>query len=187
MLGLISMREDMEHIRGLLDEIEATFEDASRVPLQRGRAVVDRSELLGLLDDLRGSLPAEFSRAEDVRRECRSVLADGEEEAGRVIKNARAEAEARVSESEVLRRSHRRADEMIGRAEGYAEEIATGSEAYRDQVMVQLENWFQDSLDSVAESREELTAGAHRPGHQEAAETQPAEEEGGGRWRANSA
>ena len=180
------MREDMENIRGLLDEIEAVFEDASRVPMRKGRVVVDRSDLLGLLDDLRGSLPAEFSKAEEVRRECRVILADGEEEAGRVIKNARAEAEALVSETEALRRSHRRADEMIGRAENYAEEIAEGSEAYRDQIMVQLENWFQDSLDSVAESREELSAGSRTPARPEAVETEP-ESEDEQRWRANSA
>ena len=179
------MREDMEHIRGLLDDIEAIFEDASRVPMRRGRVVVDRSDLLGLLDDIRGSLPAEFSKAEEVRRECRSVLADGEEEAGRIIKNARAEAEDRVHETEVLRRSRRRADEMINRAEDYAEEISDGSEAYRDQIMLQLENWFQDSLDSVAESREELDAGARMPARTETAEQEPGESDQS--WRANSA
>ena len=181
------MREDMEHIKGLLDDIEATFEDASRVPMGKGRVVVDRSELLGLLDDLRGSLPAEFSKAEEVRKECRIILADGEEEAGRIIKNARAEAEDRVSEEEVLRRSRRRAEEMIGRAEDYAEEISGGSEAYRDQIMVQLENWFQDSLDSVAKSRDELSAGARMPARAEAADTEPDGDESEHRWRANSA
>lgn len=181
------MREDMEYIKGLLDEVEAVFEDASRVPIRRGRVVVDRSELLDLVDELQGSLPAELSEAEVVRRECRTILSEGEEEAGRIIKNARAQAEDLVSEADVARRSRRRADEMIDRAENYAHQIVTGSEAYRDRIMGQLENWFQDSITSVTESREELNAGSRLSGRPEAADTEPAARDDEQRWRANSA
>jgi len=83
----------------------------------------------------------------------------------------------------VYRRAQRRAGEVIERAERYAEEVARGSEVYRDRVMGQLESWFQDSLVSVAESRQELSGVPVR--RQEAHEL-PEDEEPGG-WRASSA
>src|SRR5215203_3955376 len=136
------MREDMQYISGVLDELEAIVQDASGVPMSKGRAVVDRSDLLVMLDELRGSLPPE--------------LAEAEEEAQRIVEEAHHRANAMVPDTELLRRTERRAGEIIDGAERYAEEVSGGSEVYRDRVMEQLENWFQDSLISVEESRQEL-------------------------------
>ena len=190
------MREDMEHISGVLDELEAIVQDASRVPMRRGRSVVDRADLLVMLDEIRGSLPAELSEAESIRRECAAVVAAAEDEARRIVEDAHERAEARVLDTELYRRSQRRAAETIDRAERYAREIEGGSEVYRDRVMGQLENWFEDSLVSVGESRQELTSSSPaltrttKPVEPSPAveEQEPEEDrENGQGWRASSA
>jgi hypothetical protein len=150
------MREETEYISGVLDELEAIIRDASAVPMRKGRAVVDRADLLMMLDELRGSLPGELSEAEAIRRECAAVVAAAEEEARRIVEDAHERAEAKVLDTELYRRSQRRAAEGVDRAERYAREIQGGSEVYQDRVLGQLENWFQDSLVSVGESRQEL-------------------------------
>jgi len=182
------MREDMEYISGVLDELEAIIQDASGVPMRKGRAVVDRADLLVMLDELRGSLPAELSEAESIRREGGAIVAAAEEEAARIVDEAHGRAEMLVQETEPYRRALRRADEVVDRAERYAEEVASGSEVYRDRVMGQLENWFQDSLVSVGESRQELGGvPVRRPGRQPVI-AEADEEAGDGRsWRASSA
>ena len=179
------MREDMQYISGVLDELEAIVQDASGVPMSKGRAVVDRSDLLVMLDELRGSLPPELAEAESLRRECGAMVSAAEEEAQRIIEEAHHQADARVPETELLRRTQRRAGEVIEGAERYAEEVAGGSEVYRDRVMGQLENWFQDSLISVEESRQELGGvPVHRPAPR--SEVVGAETDGQG-WRASPA
>jgi vacuolar-type H+-ATPase subunit H len=183
---LVSMREDMEYISGVLDELEAIVQDASRVPMRKGRAVIDRADLLVMLDELRGSLPGELSEAEAIRRECAAIVASAEEEARRIVEEAHERAEARVMETELYRRSQRRAAEGIDRAERYAQEIQGGSEVYQDRVMSQLESWFQDSLTSVGESRQELGNSPVRRSPMPTVESPPAEENGHG-WRASSA
>jgi vacuolar-type H+-ATPase subunit H len=162
------MREDMQYISGVLDELEAIVRDASGVPIRKDRAVVDRSDLLVMLDELRGSLPPELAEAESLRRECGATVAAAEEEAQRIVEEAHHRANAMVPETELHRRTERRAGEILDGAERYAEEVSGGSEVYRDRVMGQLENWFQDSLISVEESRQELggvpvRSPAHRP------------------------
>ena len=150
------MREDMQYISGVLDELEAIVQDASGVPMSKGLAVVDRSDLLVMLDELRGSLPPELAEAESLRREFGATVAAAEEEAERIVEEAHHHANALVPETELHRRAERRAGEILDSAERYAEEVSGGSEVYRDRVMEQLENWFQDSLISVEESRQEL-------------------------------
>jgi hypothetical protein len=86
----------------------------------------------------------------------------------RIVEEAHHRANAMVPETELHRRTERRAGEILDGAERYAEEVSGGSEVYRDRVMGQLENWFQDSLISVEESRQELGGvpvrrPAHRP------------------------
>ena len=182
------MREDMEYISGVLDELEAVIRDASGVPMRKGRAVVDRTDLLAMLDELRGSLPGELSEAESLRRECAAVVAGAEEEARKIIEEAHEQAEAKVLDTELYRRSQRRAAEGEDRAERYAREIRGGSEVYQDRVLGQLEGWFQDSLVSVGESRQELGNSPVRRSPMPTAEAPPpSNEENGQGWRASSA
>lgn len=183
------MREDMEYISGVLDELEAIIRDASGVPMRKGRAVVDRADLLMMLDELRGTLPGELSEAEEIRRECAAIVAAAEEEARRIVEDAHERSEAKVLDTELYRRSQRRAAEGIDRAESYAREIRGGSEVYQDRVLGQLENWFQDSLVSVGESRKELGSSPVRRSPMPTAESPPDAEENGHErgWRASSA
>jgi cell division septum initiation protein DivIVA len=195
MIGWVSMREDMEYISGVLDELEAIVRDASKVPMRKGWAVVDRADLLVILDEIRGSLPKELSEAESIRRECAEVVAAAEEEARRIIEDAHERAEAKVLDTELYRRSQRRAGEAVERAERYAREIQGGSEVYQDRVMNQLESWFQDSLVSVGESRQELSSSSPvRRSPMPTVEAPPAPEEPAPKenghdrgWRASSA
>ena len=188
------MREDMDYISGVMDELEAIVQDASGVPMRKGRAVVDRADLLAVLDELRGSLPGELSEAEAVRRECAAIVASAEEAARRIVEDAHERAEAKVLDTELYRRSQRRGAETVDRAERYAREIEGGSEVYRDRVMGQLEGWFQDSLVSVGESRQELSTSSpavtrKKPPEPAPEEADPAEDDrpDGRDWRASSA
>ncbi|MGH3087687.1 MAG: hypothetical protein ACRDSJ_10285 [Rubrobacteraceae bacterium] len=181
------MREDMQYIGEVLDELDGIVQDASGVPMRRGLAVVDRSDLLGVLDELRGTLPEELSEAEAVRREARAIVAAAEEEAERIVQEAHRRAEERVEHTEVYARAQRRAGEVIERAERYAQEVASGSEVYQDRVMGQLEGWFEESLIAVGESRQELSGTPARRPERDEVEASPNEEDEGRGWRVSSA
>src|SRR5215204_6516060 len=131
------MREDMQYISGVLDELEAIVQDASGVPMSKGRAVVDRSDLLVMLDELRGSLPPELAEAESLRRECAATVSAAEEEAQRIIEEVHHHAEAMVPATEPLRRTQRPAGEVIDGAERSAEEVSGSSGRYCGCVMGQ--------------------------------------------------
>lgn len=177
------MREDMEYIKGVLDELDAIVHSASPVPMRKGRALVDRSDLLVILDELRGSLPKELSDAETVRRESSAMVAAAEEEAGRILEKARERTESQVEHTDIYLRAERRAAEIVEEAERYSDEVSSGSEAYRDRIMGDLAGWCEGSLSAVQDSRRELNeAPVRRAPHQDTAGD---DQERG--WRANSA
>lgn len=177
-----AMRGDKEYIIGVVDELEATVRDASGVPMRRGKALVDRSDSLVLLEELKEALPAELAEAEEIRGECDAIIEASREEAGRVTGRAGERAEARAWDSETCRAAHRRSAEIVERAERYAGEVTGGAERYRERIMGELEDWFRETLGSIGESREELSGASPR-------RVQPQErtEEDGRGWHANSA
>ena len=191
MLGFAVMRSDLEYLTGVLDELESLVQDGSKVPMNRGRVMMDRSEALVLVEELRNSLPKELAESEEARREYESIVASAREEAERTVENARARAQELVEDSEPYRRSQRLAEENLDRAEKYSHEVCRGSEAYRDQVMTKLERWFGESMESVAAARGELESPSGREQEsrqgESAGEEEPAEEDDERGWRVNSA
>lgn len=184
------MRSDLEYLTGVLDELESLVQDGSKVPMNRGRVTVDRSEALVLVEELRNSLPKELAESEQARREYESIVSSAREEAERLVENARARAQELVEDSEPYRRSQRLAGENLDRADKYSHEVCRGSEAYREQVMAKLERWFGESMESVAAARGELESPASREQESrrgEAGEEEPADEEDERGWRVNSA
>lgn len=150
------MRADLEYITGVLDELESLVQDASKAPMNRGRSMVDRTDMLVIVEELRNSLPQELEEAKAARREHESMLSAAREEAERTVENARREAQEMAEGSEPYRRAQRLAAENDDRAEKYSQEVSRGAEVYREQVMARLERWFGESLESVSESRREL-------------------------------
>lgn len=191
MLGLSLMRSDLEYLTGVLDELETLVQDGSKVPMNRGRVTVDRSEALVLVEELRNSLPRELAESEGARREYESIVSSAREEAERLVENARNRSQELVEDSEPYQRSQRLAEENLDRAEKYSREVCRGSEAYRDQVMTRLERWFGESRESVAAARGELESPSSREQESrqdEGVEEEDPTEEGDERgWRVNSA
>lgn len=178
------MRGDTEHMDGVLDELEAVVHEASGVPMRRGKAVLGRSDVVALLDELRDSIPPDLEDSERVRGECQEVVAEAREEARRIVERAHEHAENAVLETELYKRSEEQAEKIVSRAERYAEEVSGGSEDYRGRVMGQLEGWFQDSLNSVGESRSQLSGSSSNRSSKTGSGS---EEDGGEGWRASSA
>lgn len=150
------MRADLEYITGVLDEIESLLQDGSRVPMNRGRVMVDRSEVLVLARELRDSLPRELEEAKAIHREHGSIISSAREEAERIVQNARQSSQELVAETDSYRRAQRLARENLEGAERYSREVSRGAESYREQVMARTEHWFEEALDSISQSRQDL-------------------------------
>src|SRR5215471_17566370 len=73
-----------------IDEIIALVEGARSVPMSRN-CMLDRGELISMLDQLRGELPGEMRRATALLEERDKILDAGRREAERIIVEAEAE------------------------------------------------------------------------------------------------
>ena len=90
-------------ISNLLDELETELSEAKKSMILGGKAIVDTDACLGILDELRETLPTEIERAGNIMRERRQILIDAEEEAKQCILAAQKTADEMVQEHEITR------------------------------------------------------------------------------------
>jgi hypothetical protein len=159
----------MPDVQGKLDEIITMVETAKGKALSGSAAVIDRSALLALLEDMRALLPAEMSEARSLLRERTAVqdaariqadelLADARAEADRELDAAREERNRMVSESAVVVEAERVAAEILAEARAQAVRMREQTDDYVDASLERFEQLLATSLDTVTRGRARVAA-----------------------------
>ena len=91
--------------------------------------VVDREQLLDLIDRLRATAPASLEQADKLISERDNVLEEAREEAQLIVNRARQEAESQIDAHEIVVSAQQRADEILERAGQSAREAIENARA----------------------------------------------------------
>ena len=142
-------------VHARLAGIRQVVEQARSMPMSAS-AVVNRAELLQLLDDLRDELSVAFSDAEKVLADREAVVEDGRREAEQIVADAGNERERLVSDTEVFRGAKRRADEVLAQAQAESEGLRKETDEYVDGKLATFEITLERTMDAVRRGRERL-------------------------------
>lgn len=138
-----------------LDEIVATISNARSMPMSAS-CVVNRAELLALLEEVRQALPGSLAQAQELIGDRDQMVEEARREAERIIENARAERDSLISGTEIARRSQAEADRILAEARQEAEEIRAEADDYVDSKLANFEVVLTKTLGSVGRGREKL-------------------------------
>ncbi len=159
----------MPDVQGKLDEIITMVETARGKALSGSAAVVDRTALLGALEELRALLPAEMSEARSLLRERDELQAEARSQADELLSQARLEADRTVaaareersrlvSESALVVEAERVAAEIEGEAEDEAQRMRDQTDDYIDASLARFEQLLTGSLETVSRGRARVAA-----------------------------
>ncbi|MFH8786535.1 ATP synthase F0 subunit B [Streptomyces roseoverticillatus] len=148
-----------------LDEIVATVTAARSMPMSAS-CVINRAELLALLEELRAGLPGALARAQEVVGDREQLVAEAREEAERIIESARAHRGSLISDTEVARQSQEEADRILAEARRQAEEVRTEADDYVDSKLANFEVVLTKTIGSVDRGREKLLGRTEEGGGQ---------------------
>ena len=136
-------------------EIRALVEEARSMPMSSS-VVVNRGELLALVDALSEAARTELAEAAHVVSAKDDVVDQGHREAGELLAEARNEQERLASDTEVLQRAHEQADAMLAAARQEADALRRQADDYVDTKLAGFEVALERSLDTVRRGRERL-------------------------------
>jgi vacuolar-type H+-ATPase subunit H len=138
-----------------LDEIAALVESAKSMPLSAS-VLVNKTEMLALLDELRATLPDELREAQWVIKDREEVIDGGRKEADRIIADAKTEAARLVSRTEVMQSATKEADRVLGEAKENARQMRLEVEDYVDSKLANFEVVLHKTLGAVERGRDKL-------------------------------
>lgn len=142
-------------VQNKLDEIVTTVSSARSMPMSAS-CVINRAELLALLDEVRQALPGSLAQAQELIGGREQMVEDARREAERIIDTAHAERGSLISDTEVARRSQAEADRILTEARKEAEEVRVEADDYVDSKLANFEVVLTKTLGSVGRGREKL-------------------------------
>jgi len=125
-------------ILNLLEKIEDILEDASKFPLSN-KVMIDKEEILEVINEIRLKLPDEINRASWVAKERQRILSEAQEEANEIIHRIQEQQKVLIEESDIVRQAQKYANKIIQEAEEKANEMKLGAYNYSDEILSKLQ------------------------------------------------
>jgi cell division septum initiation protein DivIVA len=153
-----------------IDEIIAMVESARSVPMSRN-CMLDRGEVIGVLDELRADLPGELRKAAALLEERDSILDSGQREADRIVSEGEREHARLVSMHEITVSAEHEANRLVGDARAEAQRLRDEVDDYVDTALANFEQFLTRALASIERGRDKMHAlreiGSFIPGEDE--------------------
>lgn len=138
-----------------LDEIVETVANARSMPMSAS-CVINRAELLAMLEEVRAALPGSLAQAQELIGGREQMAEEARQEAEQIIRSAHAERGSLVSETGVMRQAQAEADRVLAESRCEAEEIRAEADDYVDSKLANFEVVLTKTLGSVDRGREKL-------------------------------
>jgi hypothetical protein len=139
----------LSDIYHLINRLERLLNESWRMPLS-AYLVINEDDFLDVIDQLRTTIPREIKEGERVQRERERIMAQAEEEAGRVVKLAQEDAAKMVEEHEIIHAADQRATTVIQRAQREAEVLKADADEYARSVLLSLEGQLEGVDELIA-------------------------------------
>ncbi|MDR0931087.1 MAG: ATPase [Clostridiales bacterium] len=136
----------------LLDSLEDIIERGVGLPLG-GKCMLDRDELLDVLQEVRLRLPEDLKQAKWVKSERQRILAEAQKEANHILKGAEDKIISMINEHEITKRSYEQAKQIEAASRKKTREIRNNTTQYVENMLADAETVFEKALATLRENR----------------------------------
>ena len=139
----------------LLETLEEILEKSKNVPFST-KGIVDKEEILDIIKEIRLKLPDELKQAKWVKEERGRILVEAKKEAEDIIKEAENRIISMIDEHEITKKAYEQKAQIIETANEMSREISKGTKDYADNVLQNVETALEEALKTIQNNRNEL-------------------------------
>lgn len=132
----------------LLEYLQEIFETSSKVPVM-GKILVDKKEVMSIVDQIINSLPDELKKAQWVVEEKERILSEAIEEASNMKKESADMLKRQIENHDITKEAKIRAEEIIASAQRDAKSMRLGARDYADKILCELEKEINEKGQSM--------------------------------------
>ena len=143
----------------VVENIEAAIaivEEARSVPLSAS-CVINRSEMLKLLDQIKASFPNDLAKAIAIQRDKGAIIEDAHSQADAIMQQARDEVSRLVEQTTIVSSARKEATRILAEAKADSDRDREEIEEYIDSRLANLEVILNKTLDVISKGRDQLS------------------------------
>jgi hypothetical protein len=122
----------------LLEYLQGIIESSSKIPVT-GKAVINKREILDIIDQIINHLPDEFKKAQWVCDEKERILVDAKKQAKIFEEETIDKIRRRVEKQDLVKEALNRSEEIIASAQRDGKIMRLGAKDYADEILSQLD------------------------------------------------
>lgn len=127
----------------LLDYLQEIIESSSKIPVT-GKAVINKREILDIIDQIINHMPDEFKKAEWICDEKERILVDAKNQAKIFEEETIDKIRRRVEKQDLVKEAQIRAEEIIAAAQRDGKIMRLGAKDYADEILSQLDKEIEE-------------------------------------------
>jgi len=143
----------------VVENIEAAIAivaEARSVPLSAS-CVINRSEMLKLLDQIKASFPNDLAKAIAIQREKESIIEEAHAQSDAIMQQARDEVSRLVEQTTIVSSARKEAARILAEAKTESDRDREEIEEYIDSRLANLEVILNKTLDVISKGRDQLS------------------------------
>ena len=150
-------------VQRLLDMLFNLVDEAKGAAFSSDKCVINRDEVLDLVEEIRNKLPLEMKKAQELIRARDEFVASAKQKVEEMLRQAQLDAKTIVSESEIILQARQKASEIVRKAEERSKELYHAANTYTEDALRRTEEAIEMALSEVQESRSRFrTASAEK-------------------------
>ncbi|NLK95621.1 MAG: ATPase [Clostridiales bacterium] len=126
----------------LLEYLQDTVENSPKVPIS-GKTMIDKKEVLDVIDQIINYLPDQFKKAQWIMNERDRILGEAKKEYDSVKKETMEMMRQNVENHDVVKEAKIRAQEIVAAAKRDAKAIRLGSRDYANEMLSELDSQIE--------------------------------------------
>ena len=147
-----------QNIEQIISALYDMIQDARGLPLGADKCIVERDQVLDMLDEIIAQLPVELKQARTIVESRNELIGQARREAENVIRQAQEKAAELVAEEAIYKEAKRQCQEMVLQTQSRMADLRKASNDYMDDALRRTEEAIVMSLEDVRNTREKFAA-----------------------------
>lgn len=142
-------------VEALIMKLEDNLIEAKKMPFTE-QCVVDREEMLFLLNLLREGLPEELRQAKWLLQKNRELIVETRKEAEKILRDAEKQMAHMINEHEVTQKAEYEAHRILDEAAAQSRQMQNAAIKYVRELLTDVEETLTDTLLNIQKNKKEL-------------------------------
>lgn len=141
---------NIEDIIGALYDL---VQDARAMPLAADKCILERDQVLDMLDEVIAELPGELKQSRTIVESRNELISQARREAEGILRQAQEQAKQMVTKEAIYQEAKRRSEDLVNQTQAKINQLRKAGNEYMDDALRRTEETIAQALDEVRDTR----------------------------------